>query len=170
MRNNINNVVNISMMITVSLMINYLEWYTSLLMAMSVITSYVICMRASSGIRYVVQNFRLGIYIRINERRNKSLKLRSNTGTRAWRVNANVGRPFSVHRYVDFWFDAAPSQNPLLSIYNVIYHLNRNIYEGQIYTDQWYLTIFFLCLQTRSISYPMIFDEIQISATFAKKY
>lgn len=31
------------------------EWYISLLMAMSVIASYVICMRASSGIRYVVQ-------------------------------------------------------------------------------------------------------------------
>jgi len=103
-------------------------------MAMSVIASYVICMRASSGIRYVVQNFRLGIHIKRTVKLNR-LKLRSNTGTRPWRVNANVGRPFFVHRYM-----VSDSTRRRLRIhfrrFNIIYHLNRNIYEGQIYVDQ----------------------------------
>lgn len=62
MRNNINNVVNIAIMITVSLMVNYLNGTFFLLMAMSVIANYVVCMRASNGIRYVVhRTFRLGV-------------------------------------------------------------------------------------------------------------
>ena len=55
------NVVNIAIMITVSLMINYLNGKFSLLIAMSFITNYVIYMRASS-IKYVVhRTFRFGV-------------------------------------------------------------------------------------------------------------
>ena len=60
MHNNI-NVVNVAIMITVSLMINYLNGKFSLLIAMSFITNYVIYMRASS-IKYVVhRTFRFGV-------------------------------------------------------------------------------------------------------------
>lgn len=82
MRNNINNVVNIAIMITVSLMVNYLNGTFFLLMAMSVIANYVVCMRASNGIRYVVhRTFRLGVvffffFLVVNVRKNEETKPR----------------------------------------------------------------------------------------------
>lgn len=64
MHNNINDVVNIPIMITVSLMINYLNGTFPLLMAMSIIANCKVCMRAPNGIRYVVQRtFRLGVFV-----------------------------------------------------------------------------------------------------------
>lgn len=70
-------------------------------MAMSVITSYVIFMRAPSGIRYVVQkNFRLGLIkpkeIGINHRK---IMLEFYRNTFVAQINANVEKSF-FHRYM----------------------------------------------------------------------
>lgn len=118
MRNNINNVVNIPIMITVLFFstINYLNGTFSLLMAMFVIANYIVCMRVPNGIRYVVQRtFRLGVFgifsffhfffivnvIKTKEtNRETKENYSSNTGTRLWRENTNVEEPSFVYRFV----------------------------------------------------------------------
>lgn len=79
------------------------EWYTSLLMAMSVIASYVICMRASSVWDKVrrTENFRLGVHVRQKRTEKQIIKftfrIREHVrGAKICERRETLFRPFSI--------------------------------------------------------------------------
>lgn len=146
MRNNINNVVNISMMITVSLMINYLEWYISLLMAMSVIASYVILYASFKWdkVRRTELSARHSHKRQMNGEINRLKVTFSNTGTRPWRVKCKRREThFRLHMDLQIRRDVVVvPESIFFHRFNVIYHLNRNIYIYIYRTDLYRSMIF----------------------------